>query len=55
MNVLIINKYILENDSLSQDEKIKLALKYQIFMKNTSLFAEVAFSGGVTEEMKLKF
>ena len=40
LSKLIINKYILENDSLSEKEKIKLALKYQLFIEGTSLFAE---------------
>ena len=40
LSKLIINKYILENDSLSEKEKIELALKYQLFIEGTSLFAE---------------
>ena len=50
---LIIYNYI-KNNNISEDEKLKLALKYQIFMNNTSLFAEVKLSESITEEMKLK-
>ena len=51
---LVIYNYIKNDNNLSEDEKIKLALKYQIFMKNTSLFAEVNLSENITEEMKSK-
>ena len=54
LSKLIINNYILNNKDLSEDEKIKLALKYQILTRNTSLFAEVELSDKITEEMKLK-
>ena len=54
LSKLIINNYILKNKDLTEEEKIKLALKYQIFTKNTSLFAEVSFTEKITEEMKLK-
>ena len=54
LSKLIIYNYINNDRNISEEEKIKLALKYQIFMKNTSLFAEVAFSEKITEEMKLK-
>ena len=40
------------SDDLTEDQKLKLALKYQIFTKNTSLFAEVEFTEKITEEMK---
>ena len=41
LSKLIIHNYILNNSSLSEEEKIKLALKYQLFIEGTSLFAEV--------------
>ena len=53
LSKLIMNNYISNNDNLlSKDEKIKLALKYQIFTDYTSLFAEVELSHKITEEMK---
>ena len=54
LSKLIINNYILNNKDLSEEEKLKLALKYQILTKNTSLFAEIELSEKITEEMKLK-
>ena len=54
LSKLIINKYISNNSSLSEEEKIKLALKYQLFIDGTSLFAEVELSGKITEEMEHK-
>ena len=51
---LTIYNYIKNNKNISDDEKIKLALKYQIFMEKTSLFAEVGLSESITEEMKAK-
>ena len=53
LSKLIINKYLLHSD-LYNEEKIKLALKYQLFTNGTSLFAEVELSEKITEEMKLK-
>ena len=50
---LIINNYIL-NSSANDAEKKKLALKYQIFSKYTSLFAEIELSEKINEEMKQK-
>ena len=50
---LIINNYIIHSD-LSEKEKLKLALKYQIFTKETSLFAEVELSNKISEKMKLE-
>ena len=50
---LIINNYITHSD-LSEEEKLKLALKYQIFTKETSLFAEVELSNKISEKMKLE-
>ena len=51
---IIINNYLLKNSNLSKEEKIKLALKYQIFTNDTSLFAEVELSEKVSKEMKSK-
>ena len=51
---LIINNYLLSNSNLSKKEKIKLALKYQIFTNDTSLFAEVELSDKISKEMKSK-
>ena len=54
LSKLIINNYILNNSNLNINEKIKLALKYQIFTEYTSLFAEVELSNSINKEMKLK-
>ena len=54
LSKLIINNYILNNKDLSEEEILKLSLKYQILNNNTSLFAEVELSNKITEEMKLK-
>ena len=51
LSKLIINNY-LNNSILNDEEKINLALKYQIFTKNTSLYAEIELSNKITEEMK---
>ena len=51
---LIIYQYLIDNSNLKESEKLKLALKYQIFTKDTSLFAEVELSQKITEEMKTK-
>ena len=48
---LIIYEY-LNNNNLNKEEKIKLALKYQIFTNYTSLFAKVELSEKITEGMK---
>ena len=52
LSKLIINNYILNNSNLDEEEKEKLALKYQIFSENTSLFAEVELSEKINDEMK---
>ena len=54
LSKLIVNNYMLDNKDLSDDERVKLSLTYQILTKNTSLFAEVELSEKITEEMKLK-
>ena len=55
LSKLIINDYILNNSNLNLniDEKKKLALKYQLLTKYTSLFAEVELSNTINEEMKI--
>ena len=54
LSKLIINSYLLNNIELSIDEKIKLALKYQISTEYTSLFAEINLTEKICEYMKLK-
>jgi hypothetical protein len=54
LSKLIIYNYIKNDKNITEEEKIKLALKYQIFTKNTSLFAEINLSESITEEMKSK-
>ena len=54
LSKLIINKYIKKNDSLSKEEKIKLAIKYQLFIEGTSLFAEVELKDKTMEPMQKK-
>ena len=54
LSKLIIYNYISNNSNLDEKEKIKLALKYQIFTEGTSLFAEVELSEKISEEMKTK-
>ena len=54
LSKLIIHNYLLNNTSLSEDEKIKLALKYQLFIEGTSLFAEVELSEKNTEKLEHK-
>ena len=45
-------EYIKKEKNLSEEEKIKLALKYQIFIEGTSLFAEMENSEKTTEAIK---
>ena len=52
LSKLIINNYLKDNNL--KEEELKLALRYQIFCKNTSLFAEIELSKKVTGEMKEK-
>ena len=54
LSKLIINKYIKKNDSLSKEEKIKLAIKYQLFIEGTSLFAEVELKDKTIEPLQKK-
>ena len=52
LSKLIIKDYLDKNNNLKEEEKIKIALKYQIFTEYTSLFAEVELYEKLTEEMK---
>ena len=52
LSKLIIYEYIKKEKKISEEEKIKLALKYQIFIEGTSLFAEVENSEKTTETIK---
>ena len=52
LSKLIINNYLLNNSELDNEEKIKLALKYQLLTKDTSLFAEIELNEKVKGEMK---
>ena len=52
LSKLIINNYLKDKNLV--EEELKLALRYQIFCKNTSLFAEIELSKKVTGEMKEK-
>ena len=54
LSKLIINDYILHNLDLEEEKILKLALKYQIFTKYTSLFAEIELSDKISKEMKLE-
>ena len=40
-----------KNNTLSLDEKTKLAIKHQIFIEGTSLFTEVELSRKITSPM----
>jgi len=51
---LLIYEYIKNNEDLTEEEKIKLALKYQILIEGTSLFAEVELKEKIKEKMKIK-
>ena len=52
LSKLIMNEYLSENNEINLEEKIKLALIYQILTEYTSLFAEIEFSEKVSEELK---
>ena len=52
LSKLIIYGYLNKSKSIDEEEETKLALKYQIFTKNTSLFAEVELSNKISQEMK---
>ena len=50
LSKLLIYEYI-SKANLSDEEKIKLALKYQIFIEGTSLFAEIELTEKNTKEL----
>ena len=50
---LNLYNYIKNNENLSKEEKIKLAIKHQILIEGTSLFAEVELKGKIISPMKL--
>ena len=52
LSKLIIYEYLNKSKSIDEEEETKLALKYQIFTENTSLFAEVELSNKISQEMK---
>ncbi len=52
LSKLIIYNYIINKKDLSEYEKIKLALKYQLFIEGTSLFAEIELSKKIKSELK---
>ena len=52
LSKLIIYGYLNKSKSIDEEEETKLALKYQIFIENTSLFAEVELSNKISQEMK---
>ena len=54
LSKLIIYNYISKKSDLSEEEKIKLALKYQLFIEGTSLFAEIELSEKTTEKIEYK-
>ena len=54
LSKLIIYDYLSKNKNLSNEEKIKLALKYQLFIEGTSLFAEIELDNKITEQMEHK-
>ena len=54
LSKLIMHKYLTKEKDLSNEEKIKLALKYQLFIEGTSLFAEVENSVKITENIQHK-
>ena len=54
LSKMIMYEFIVfHNKNLSEDERIKLAIKYQIFIEGTSLFAEVESSKKIDSEMIL--
>ena len=52
LSKLIMYEYIKKEKNISKEEKIKLALKYQIFIEGTSLFAEVENLEKITKIIK---
>ena len=55
LSKLIINDYLINNSkNLTEQEKIKLSLKYQILTDNTSLFAEIESTDKISYQMSNK-
>ena len=54
LSKLIIYDYIHNKNDLTDEEKIKLALKYQLFIEGTSLFAEVELKDKIKEKIIIK-
>ena len=54
LSKLIIYDHILKNDKLSEEDKIKLALKYQLLIKGTSLFGEIKLTEKNTSQQMMK-
>ena len=54
LSKLIINNYLKNNNFKKDKLELELELKYQIFGKNTSLFAEIELSDKVAGELKEK-
>ena len=54
LSKFIMYNYITNNKNLSKKDKIDLALKYQIFMEGTSLYAEVELDEKIIEEIRLE-
>ena len=54
LSKLIIYNYIKNNKNLTEKEKIDLAIKYQIFIEGTSLFAEIELDEKISDQMKLE-
>ena len=52
LSKLIIYNYIKNNKNLTEKEKIDLAIKYQIFIEGTSLFAETELDEKISDQMK---
>ena len=52
LSKLIIYNYIKNNKNLTEKEKIDLAIKYQIFIEGTSLFAEIELDEKISDQMK---
>ena len=54
LSKLIIYDYIHNKNDLTDEEKIKLALKYRLFIEGTSLFAEVELKDKIKEKIIIK-
>ena len=56
LSKLIVYDYIRKKDFsfIEGDKKIKLALKYQLLIESTSLYAEIELSNKINKEMKIQ-